>query len=236
MVHLEKLLINHFASVHISDKDLKAYAEDHLQRLTTADTDGVLAELIAPTGAAYEAYFGSISDKDVAVAVRQAYTVSVDQNLEEFKGAVSRKEGAIRSAFGTDSAAYQEFFPQGKTEYTHVTKENADVLMLRMKSATAKYAASLEPGMDALFATLYTNFTTARKAQLGQKGTVSSHTDAKHNNRTALELQLCANLHFIGYKYPGDAAKCCTFFRQELLYTPPSSGHSNTPPVTPVTG
>lgn len=232
MLNLETLFKNHFASKEVSDDELKKFADDHLQRLTAGNTDGILDPILADTGAKYIAYFGAISDEDVATAVRQALTANVDAIIAEFKALVSRREGAVRDAFGRKGADYQMFFPQGLSEYSNATKENVETLMLRLESASAAKAASLPSGFKAQWTDILSRYRTARTAQLGKKGDVATGKESSAGARTALELQVTGNIHFIGWKWPGNVEKAMSFFDQSIIHDQHrGGGRENAPGV-----
>ncbi len=217
MINLKTLFKNHLASKEISDDELMAFSQDHLARITANNHDGILDPIIGATGAAHIACFGAISDEDVAAAVRQGMTINVDRAIAAFKKLVQRREGAIRSAFGEDGPEYQEFFPHGMTEYSQATKENIEVLMNRFATAAATYAARLERGLPELFTAARDAYQPLRKEQLGKKGDVSGKKTTAAATRNTLELQLTGNMHFIGWRFPGNEQHCLTFFDQSIL-------------------
>jgi len=217
MINLKSLFKNHFSDKEISNDELRKFAEDNLMRLTANNPSSAFTTIISATGIKYTAYFGALSNTDVAEAVRQALTVTVDNKLKAFKEKVSRKEADIRSAFGKDGAEYQEFFPHGMTEYSNATKENVEVLMERLVVSSNKYAAQLPDDFPDMWSATHDEYQTARATQLGKKGMVADNADTRDAARTALELQLVANLHFIGFTYPGDVEQCMAYFDQSFI-------------------
>lgn len=216
MIQLKTLFKNHFDNPEISDDELQKFSEDHLARLSAAH-DPRLAEILADTGTAHLQFYGSISNEDVAAAVRQGMTVQVDNTIQEFKKLVQRKEGAVRSAFGQESAEYQDFFPHGLTEYTHATKETIERLMERLVTVANIHKGSLEPELVKDLALLRDKYKPQREAQLGKKGEVAGHKSSAAGARTELEWQLMANIHFIGYQFRSDVQQALSFFDQSFL-------------------
>ncbi len=217
IINLRTLFKNHFNTKEISDDDLKKFSEDHLARIAANNPSNLFDTIIAAMGVAHTSYFGAISREDVAGAVQQALTKQVDSLMDTFKKTVERKEGAIRSAFGADAPEYQEFFPQGRTEYSTADKANVEMLMLRFATAATTYAAQLENGLSSVFTSLHTLYQSARTAQLAKKGQVGDLRDATAATRDVVEVQLTKNLHFIAYQFPGDVEKCMSYFDQSFL-------------------
>jgi hypothetical protein len=223
MINLFSLYQNLFGTKEISDDNLKKFVQDHLQRMVANNGGGVFTDRITETTLAYTGYFGNITDKDTALAMQQALTLTADTIIAGFKSSVSQKEGLVRSTYGKDSPTYQEFFPHGVTEYTHATKANIETLMNRMATGATAHVADLGVPFKTLFADYKTNYTTARNAQLAQMGHVSTERTETHATRDVIEMQLCKNLHFIGFTFPADADRCMDFFDQSIIRPSQSS-------------
>lgn len=129
MIDLRKIFTNQFDSGKISDDKIQQFTKIHIQRLAAEDETGRYSALLAETKDAYDAYFGSMSTEDFRFAVQQTLTQRVNRIFEEFKKAVSQKEGIVRGMLGKDSPEYQKFFPEGLTEYSNVNLSNVDRLM-----------------------------------------------------------------------------------------------------------
>jgi len=142
MINLKRFFENLFDTDRISDDNIRKFSNDHIQRLVAANDDGNLTDMINATVGAYTTYFGAITDEDTAFALQQARTIAVDKIIEEFKNAVSQHEGLVRSTFGKGTPEYEEFFPQGITEYRQATKQNLPTLTKRIADAGVKYQAN----------------------------------------------------------------------------------------------
>jgi hypothetical protein len=225
MVDLRNVFTNYFLfeRTRIADNALKKFAEDHIQRLTANNGGGDFTTILNDTTNAYIGYFGNITDKDLALAVQQSLTMSADNLIANFKKTVSQKEGTIKSIYGKDSPTYQEFFPQGLTEYSNATKANVETLMNRMVSSSTAHVADLTPAFVAIFTNIKSNYVTARTLQLAKIADVATQTTEKHDTRATLEIQLCKNVHFIGFMFPGDVDRCMDFFNQSIIRTAVSS-------------
>ncbi len=233
MINLETLFKNHFLLARISYDNLKKFSEDHLARISVNNADGRLKEIVSLTGAAHTAYFGAISNKDVAAAVKEGMTVAVDKSIKAFKALVRRKAGAVLDAFGDDSREYHEFFPQGVNEYTKAGKAGIETLMRRIVTAGLTHEKALGGDFANAFSNIYNEYQNIREAQLGKKGDVSDLGDIRDEARAALTTQLTANIHYIGYTYPGNAEKCLTYFDQSILHDSNDAGDSEAPAPKP---
>ncbi len=175
MINLNTLFKNHFDSPKISDDKLKVFSEDHIQRLSVNNETGMLTTTVNDTTAIHSSYFGAIVNEATNIAIRQSNTKSVDNIIDTFIRGVRRYEGAVRSALGEDSPAYLEFFPQGLTEYSNATKTNIERLINRFIKAADNHNAQLGGDIVSFFTNINTNYVSARTAQLGKIGQVSSN-------------------------------------------------------------
>ena len=223
MINLITLLQNHFGAKSISDEKLKGFSEDHLQRLTANNEGGVFSTLITDTTAAHTLYFGHIHSEAVNKALQKSRTQSVDGIIAKFKEEVSRREGLIKNKFGKDSATYTEFFPLGISEYRGANKISLETLIARMVKVSNAHAAEVGDDFVKCFTDIQTSYAEARNTQMGKKGEVSIDKTNTKSARTALEIQLIKNLHFIAFTYPGDVVRCNSFFDQSIIQPKQSS-------------
>ena len=218
MLHFETVFKNYFADTRISDDHLKEFTEDHLQRLVSNNESGMFAQLLTDTQTAYNGYFGNIASEDLNTAVRKSLTLTTDNLIKTFKSTVSQKEGIIRGLYSANSPTYQEFFPKGLTEYHEATKANIETIMNRMVNISQAHVTDIGNDFVILFSDLRNNYVTARTAQLNKKGEVVTYKTTTKTTRRTLELQLVKNIFYIGYNFPGDTARCLSFFAQHILH------------------
>jgi hypothetical protein len=217
MINLETLFKNHFDTKEISDDNLKKFSETHIERLNNNNTDGSFTAMITATVAAHVAYFGAMTSEDSLSTVQQGATVTINNIVKAFKKAVSQREGLVRGRWGTEAPQYQEFFPEGLTEYSNGTLANMELLMKRMATATTTYTTELGAEVTTEFTDFLDNFKAARAAQLGKIGGVKGKKVETSVKRDVIEIQLHQNLHKIADKFPGDVPKCMVFFDQSFL-------------------
>lgn len=225
-----------FEGKRIAIDTLKKFSEDNLARLTTnpGAPGGPIAGLITATGAAHIAYFGEISDVDVAKAVQEGFTVAVDQKFEEFQARVQKEHGLIKYTFN-NMPAYQEFFPHGLTEYTNATKASVETLMLRMVEALTN---NPNPGIPTTlkdeFQAYHDDYQELRAAQLGKKGNADTQRTERDAARAALELQLWKNVLTISLAHIGNVEACMAYFDESILKGSPEEDEEeggDTPPT-----
>jgi hypothetical protein len=217
MIDLRNLFKNYFDTAKISDDTVRKGAKDHLARLNANNQNGNLRAILNDTQAAYREFCAAIDTEDQNFATQQASTLEVDAILDEFKKNVSRYEGAVRSEFGIGSKEYQEFFPQGQSEYALLSKSNAEMLMERMDVLCRKYSGTLSNTMVTLFANYNVNYETLRTQQLQY---MANNTVLKSNTakaRTKLELQMCKNLLLIAAENVGNPNILNTYFDQSIF-------------------
>lgn len=217
MINMETFFKNHFDTKRISDENLRKFAEIHLQRLSANNGGGEFTQMINDTTNAYTSYFGSITDEDTKFAVQQGLTITVNNAVENFKKAVSQKEGLVRATFGKDSPQYQEFFPLGVSEYSTATLQNVEMLMKRFEIASTTHQAQLGPALAAEFTGYLNAYTIARAAQLLKIGEVKDSKTNTSLQRDVVEKELMKNVHLIGSMFVGDVNRCMDFFDQSFI-------------------
>ena len=217
MINMETFFKNHFDTKEISDDNIRKFTEVHLQRLAAKNGGGEFTQMITDTTTAYTNYFGSITDEDTKFAVQQGLTLATNNAVENFKKAVSQKEGLVRATFGKDSAQYQEFFPLGITEYSKATLKNVEMLMQRFVTAANKYAVELGAALETEFQGYLTSYSTARTAQLLKIGEVADSKTDTSFKRDVVEDELMKNVHLIGAMFVGDINTSMDFFDQSFI-------------------
>ena len=231
MINMETFFKNHFNTDRISDENLRKFAEIHLQRMAAKNGGGAFTTMITDTTTAYTNYFGSINDEDTKFAVQQGLTIAMNNAVENFKKAVSQKEGLVRATFGKDAPEYQEFFPLGVTEYSKATLQNVEMLMQRFVDAANRFTVELGATLATEFQGYLTAFQTARTSQLLKIGeVVDSKTDTSFK-RDDVENELMKNVHLIGAMFVGDINTCMDFFDQSFVRD--SKDSEDEEPVTP---
>jgi hypothetical protein len=123
----------------------------------------------------------------------------------------------VNYTFGENSVAYQEFYPHGTAEYTHMTKTNANELMANMQNACQKHAASLTPAIVTTMENLSRDYDLARRSQLDKSASIEGKQDETSAARAELKLQLQKNLLTLALDFIGQPDKCHTYFQTSLL-------------------
>ncbi|MEP7171657.1 MAG: carboxypeptidase-like regulatory domain-containing protein [Bacteroidota bacterium] len=217
MLNFENIFKNHFDTKEISDDNIKKFTEENIQRLIANNGGGEFTTAIADTTNAYTAYFGKMSSEDILFAAQQSLTKTNDKVLADFKKMVSQKEGTVKGQYGVNSPVYQEFFPNGLTEYSNSNKSNVLTLITRMEAASTAHVADLGAPFVAIWTGFKSDWNTTRNAQLLKIGQVDSTKTGTATTRDALEIQLQKNLFFVGFNFPGDVARCMDFFKQDII-------------------
>jgi hypothetical protein len=217
MINLKRFAVNHFNTKNISDFSLRLFAEITWSSLIANNNAGVYDKLITDTGAAYTDYYGALTDEETKSAIKEGKTISMYAELKNFKETVQQKEGAVRGTFGHESGVYQEFFPQGLTEYTVATLTNVETLMGRFAVIAAAHQAELGVDFAALFANLKTSFLAKREAQLKAISDVKSKKAATKKFRGVLEKQLMVDVLTVAANNVGKPDVMKVYFDQSFL-------------------
>ncbi len=229
MMDLKRLFKNHFNTNKISDDKLRKFAEVHLQRLSANNGTAQFTAMITATTAAYNAYFGSITNEDTKFAIQQGLTVTLNNIVENFKSFVSQKEGIIRGNFGKESAEYQEFFPLGVTEYRQANLQNIETLISRFVGAAERHNATLGAALQSDAENYLTDFQNARTAQLNKIGEVQAQKSETSTTRDVIENELMKNVHLIASMFIGNVDRCMDFFDQSIIRPDETKDEEETP-------
>lgn len=217
MLDLRTLFKNHFDTVRVSDDALRKFAQDHVARLKANNQNGGYARMLADTERVYKSYCEAIDTEDANFATQQGSTMNVDKLMDEFKKSVSRYEGAVRAEFGVGSNEYQQFFPNGMTEYNQATKANIEMLMARLDAMFSKHASNFSPNVVNMFAKYAQDYNTARNEQLVKFGNTGMYKQQTAQVRAKLEHILAQNLLLIAAEHIGQPQMLNVFFDQSIV-------------------
>ncbi|WP_395142835.1 hypothetical protein [Armatimonas sp.] len=211
-MNLQRLTLLTTNFTEASDARLNAFAFDHIQRLTQANASGALSTRLTEVQSAYTACFGTMSDEAQATAQREGLTQTANQALAALKDALSDGEAAVQVAFGKDSATYQEFFPQGLTEYRRATLTTASALFTRFVDTAKAHQAALGAAFASKYEGLLAAYLTAHSAQRIRKGAVSELKAASCIQRDLLEKILWKSALLLAAEHVGDSAALGVYF------------------------
>ena len=217
MMDLKRLFKNHFDTKEISDDNLRKFAEVHLQRLSANNGTAQFTTMITATTTAYTNYFGAITNEDTKFAIQQGLTVTMNNIVENFKNFASKKEGLVFGNYGKESPEYQEFYPNGVTEYPQANLANIEMLMTRFFAAAERHQAELGASLQSDAENFLTDFKNARTAQLGKIGEVQAQKSTTSTTRDGIENELMKNVHLIASMFIGEVDRCMDFFDQSFI-------------------
>ena len=217
MIELARYFKILFLTLRVSREKLKQFTKDHIDRLTAANPGGIFTPLIANSTMLYDAYFGDLSSTSYAEAVLENRTLTMETSRKSLLDGISKAEGIISYTFDKTSGIYQEFYPQGLTEYNKATLSELETLATRFRLAVIAHEPLLPAGFLAGITTRLTAFTTLRTQQQTQKGVASSDRDSIINSKLALCTQLTKNVLLIAVNFIGDEAKADVYFDQSIL-------------------
>lgn len=234
MINLQTFFKNHFDNDKIADDRLKAFSEDHINKLTgwlTVHVDATLSALLADLALKHNAYFGAITDEKTKFNIQQGRTIAADNAWNAALNFVRQKEGIIKGTWGKDSPTYQEFYPLGLDEYNHATKANKEAVLDQYLAAATAHSAELPLTFVSDFTFLATDWQTKFTAQQTQIGLVKDANSQTATVRDPLETQLMVMLLVIASKNAGHPEMVNDFFNQSLLQAPqfnlPKEGEVN---------
>ena len=221
MITKEKFFENPFSIVDITPSRLYNFSTDTIGKLTAANTGKIYDTIIQNLTRANTALGSEIGEVKSTLGVQKGSTFTVNEVMKSFKVYMSDNEGVIAKALGGKrKAAFVEFYPRGLSEYTNATKTKMPALLKQVFDAAEKYKADLGAAQTKELKDFTKQYDAARSDQQNQKGSVTDNRTERTSNRTALEIELMKAIHSVGLMYPGDVAKCGSFFNFSLLYAP----------------
>jgi hypothetical protein len=136
-----------------------------------------------------------------------------------FKVTMSTQEPFISKALGgNDTAAYQQFYSRKRKQYWTCTQKDMTTLTGVVKKAATANATALGVTLTALLQGFAAQWTDTKKAQVLQKGKLSTGRVTRKNTRTMLEKDLCTALFMVGINAPGEMKKCKSLVNLSLLH------------------
>ncbi|TCZ67888.1 hypothetical protein [Flaviaesturariibacter aridisoli] len=118
---------------------------------------------------------------------------------------------------GRQSKGFLAFFPDGRTEFTHLAKKDADETMRRISLAVDRYGAQLDDRIKATLQRLEADWTAVRGEQLEKKSEVGTNRSERLTAREQLVLALWKLSATVLLRYFNQPDKCLEFFREHLL-------------------
>jgi|GEM_PF-2799374 len=217
MIELVKYFRILFLSTRLSRERFKAFCEDHIQRLNANNPGGVFTAILTAVTDLYNAYFGDMASESLNQAVQEGKTIAMNESREALEKNISESEKLVAYTYRNSNDTYQEFFPQGVTEYITADLPTFGTITLRLKDALTAHAADFPAAFITEYNDLQATFVANRNAQLAAKGEVAAETSDLATSKPALAKQMTANLLTIALHYVGDESKADVYFDQSIL-------------------
>lgn len=218
MIYLVKLFENLFDDRAINSERLKIFAEDMVDRLTDANPANVYDAIIAETETKIDALDVIITGKMGEISGRQGSVIDKNTARHNFIAFLSRKEGLIKSVFGKPSSGYEAFFPQGLTAYHNASDAEFKNMADTAVAKAVLFVADLGVPFKDSLTTLRNTYRDAKDTLGTDKGEVEVISTEEVTTKTALEIQLTKNVHFIAYNNPGNGLVAYTYTNESLLF------------------
>ena len=206
-----------FLSPQIGYSVLQNFTEDHIQRIIANNPGGIFTTILTAITAAYNAYFGDLASKELNEAVRENKTAALNESRINLLKLLSDNEKLVKYTYRNDLPVYQDFYPQGLTEYQNATTAELEVAGTRYKDALANHAADFTPAFVTEYNTVFQVFKDNRAAQQLAKGAVSGERQELGSTKAALAEQLTRNLLTIAAQYVGNGSMADVYFNQQII-------------------
>ncbi|MES2621020.1 MAG: hypothetical protein V4615_09215, partial [Bacteroidota bacterium] len=165
----------------------------------------------------YTAYYGKMSSQATQVAIREGLTIAKNNSRTAAEHKVTSLEGLVKFKFGLESPTYQEFYPQGLTEYQNCSDAALEIKLDRIVGAAGTHLTADFPDEVTAIADLRTAFKTAHLAQNNAFSNIDNVITGKHVDRKALTVQLTKNFLLVAADNIDNTDKYDDFFNPQLL-------------------
>ena len=216
MIDLSRFFLVLFMGEKISKQELRSFVDDFLKKLAVQNTNGLYDEMLNATIAAYETFFGAITNLDVKAAIQKSRTASMNLVMDAFKKSVQSSGMVIEGLF-KNKPGFEEFFPLGRNEFNHAILENVETLMNRLATATATHRTKVGDAIAKEFEAYPELFKASRGEQLTEKAKVGDIRQEAKDTRLALATLMTKNVLQIAINNIGNPDAAKLFFNQSLL-------------------
>ncbi|MGB4774355.1 MAG: hypothetical protein WBP45_04225 [Daejeonella sp.] len=210
-------LNNPFINSRISNANFNKMAQTHLARLKANNASKQFDGLINATDPLHEEYKKALVSGSGTSSVKEVQTMSADEGIKGIRAFISRKEGVINDKFSRKSAAYQEFFPLGLSEYTQASKKNIQLITERLIKACENSEVSAINELGTELKALLDAYLDNRETQLKSIGSVKTLSNKGKTQRDQLALQLYINLLSLLLMYASDTDKVKAYYDESFL-------------------
>lgn len=219
MLNATVLFDNLFRSVKITPERLYAFGIVVLQALINGNDSGQFDSIIATLTAALNVLGTEISEMDTNLTEQKTETKGIKDFIVAFYNFMGTNEPFIaRQLGGKDSAGYKAFYPFGQSEYSGATQTTMPMLTSRVGKAAKKYAESLDADLVSQLESFNPDFVKQYGSLQAQKHIVKQERDQRGAAVLQTQLALSAAVYTVGVQYPGNVAKCGSFFPFAMLY------------------
>jgi hypothetical protein len=217
MIQLYKYFRILFLSPQINRERLKLFCEKHIQLLTSNNPGGIFTTILTDVTNSYNAYYGDMASKSVNLAVQEGLTAAMEESRTALVKNISDGERLVKYTYRDNVAFYQEFYPQGITEYHKADLPSLETITDRYRNRLTAHSADFPPAFINDFTLVRGTFMSNRTAQLAAMGTVTGEISDLATTKPALAKQLTTNLLTIALEYVGDESKAAVYFDQAIL-------------------
>lgn len=217
MIDISRLTNDIFDDARLSDGKLRTYADDHLLRLANNNPGAVYAPLITDTTAAYNAYYGAMSDEVNKEAMTEGLTITMNTAKDAVLAKLSSQRDLVAYKFGDTSAIYQQFFPQGLNEYNRAPLDELITILDRYLAAATTHLTLDFPAEVTEVGNLITAYKDARTAQRNAFSETDALRTDRREARKALTRQLTKNILTLAIDFMEDLDNFDDYYDAELL-------------------
>ncbi len=202
----------------ITDERLISYGLDHLTRIISNNPGAAFNAIRADTETALNAFGIAVEAEGGNIGDRKGYTIVKALARINFNDFISRKEGLVKSTFGSPSLQYSQFFPNGLTVFYRASDTSYIGLVNNIVARATQYEVDLGLTFKTDAIALADAYINAEDSQTIEKSEVAGSKEEVQEKRADLTRQFTINALTIALQFPLDETKVHVYFDTSLLF------------------
>lgn len=227
MTQEERFFGNPFSDPNITPLRLYLFGLALKTALAQDNPGGKFDGIIAYLDTKLQLLAAEIGDVSTALGQQKGSTITAKGVIAGFIKAMIDNEGFIaRQLGGRTVPEYQEFYPQGKTEYDRANKTKMIDLTERVYDAADAHSAEIGTALADELKAFKADWVTAAQTQQTKIESVSDNRTERSAARIDVEIACLEGIHQVAAAFPGNVEKGSSYTPFHLLY--PATHHTHT--------
>lgn len=196
MYNLDRLLDSIIKDHECKDLNVVAFIQDHVNKLKEKSILFGKIEFIYDTERMLKDYKVSTKKCNILLRIRKEKTKEVNALIDEYKSVIHYCETLIILLFKKNSDVYLQFFPQGLTGFSCVTKEKLNDHLILFEAKLHIHSEKMGIGLIEKFSKLKSRIIEVRNQQLEIISNLETQTKQKNTQKKELLKLFQRNIYY----------------------------------------